>query len=337
MLTYHLIDEMNLHQEELLKQGFTILSNQFDPLFIQSHLQLIQQKIKQHAQTLQSNQEDYLTAVSRWLIHTQDLRFEIIHQKLHQILKELVNANILVKSNLISKNQFANGKLALHQDISYSPQNPYEYSAWLALTDSPLESGTLCVVPGSHLGEIEAAVDFWSPFFKEKKINIEKKSLAVHAGDLIIFDSRLWHGSDPNFIKHERFALVTRWKSDTYIPPKIPPIKPLDFGMWQCQNQAQAILKYAIKFSFDIDSNDFLDLLGLWKRYFQKGFLPKDNQNIKAIQSIELVEILHRAHQDHQGGDAQGVIYFNLWHQCLMPIQDHLKIDIFSLLSHQNQ
>ena len=66
----------------------------------------------------------------------------------------------LVKINVISKTRFASSPVPFHQDIAYSPNTPYQFSAWLALTDAPLQSGPLEVIVGSHRGEIEPAVDF---------------------------------------------------------------------------------------------------------------------------------------------------------------------------------
>ncbi|WP_425385297.1 phytanoyl-CoA dioxygenase family protein [Wolbachia endosymbiont (group B) of Schoenobius gigantella] len=47
--------------------------------------------------------------------------------------------------------------------------------------------------------------------YSDNRENYKIKSLPISAGDAIVFDLRLWHGSDKNIDAKDRFAYVTRW------------------------------------------------------------------------------------------------------------------------------
>lgn len=114
------------------------------------------------------------------------------------------------KPNYIMRSMLARsgGKedLPLHID-SFLPSSSEFYSVFQViylLEDFSLDNGCSVVIPGSHKSDLYADRDDWS-----KSIPLEAK-----AGDIVIWDSRLWHGALGNKTNNTRWALITtytRW------------------------------------------------------------------------------------------------------------------------------
>ena len=98
-------------------------------------------------------------------------------------------------------------KLDLHIDsyipfISYQKTNAIQ--CVFLLEDSFVENGCTVVVPGSHK----------SGNYTDRNFFNYSKPITGKAGDLIIWDSRLWHGTMENISQRSRWALVatlTQW------------------------------------------------------------------------------------------------------------------------------
>lgn len=69
------------------------------------------------------------------------------------------------KSNVICKTADLIDAVPFHQDISYSFNDPYHFSVWLALNNVNKTSGALQVIEDSHNWKIQPLVDFWHPYF----------------------------------------------------------------------------------------------------------------------------------------------------------------------------
>ena len=272
-------------------QGYVILKKLISADVIQSFKTSIQKQIEFCAKDIGCSQEAYLSAVSRWLDPspvTSEINPEWINQVASRLSDFAGEEVYLNKMNIICKNAYCTGAVPLHQDISYSPDNPYQFSTWIALDPVTVDNGSLIVVPGSHLEGIFPAIDFWSPQYKAP----EKKTipLPVEKGDGICFDSRLWHGSPPSQVSASRFAWVLRWKTKNWkLKEKIPPPQPLPNGMWNCW---ETVIKHLSK-EMKNPSNDLAELIELYP----------------STPSLERLKILHLASAKHNGGDAMGSIY----------------------------
>jgi len=324
--------EVLKRKKHLLEEdGYTVLPSFFKREFLEDIHSTLISHLQSCAADLSCSYEDYMSSASRWVDPspvTQGLT-EKLFRPLQNCLELFVGECSLVKLNIISKTQHSLEPIPLHQDISYSPTSPYQVSGWLALTDSPLESGPLEIIVGSHKAPVQPAVDFWDPRFQASDFDSKgtSKALPVKAGDLILFDSRLWHGSARNTSNHERFAVVTRWIGKDYIPPLIPPINPKPFGMWMCQQQTQRILEESLEKLFDEKAHDYTELLLLWEKYMEKDQLFFITDKGKAKEALKCIRILHLAHTKHNGGDAQGTLYAQLWRVLLDPLMQHLPIE----------
>ena len=95
------------------------------------------------------------------------------------------------------------------------------------------DNGCTVVVPGSHL----------SGKYTDRDIE-EKKSLIANAGDLVMWDSRLWHGTKENKNNTDRWALIatlTQW----WVKQKLDIIKSLPNDIYiDCNDKQKALLGF---------------------------------------------------------------------------------------------
>ena len=113
----------------------------------------------------------------------------------------------------------SNTGLPLHIDsfIPYTGNTVIAMQCAIVLEDQYVKNGCTIVVPGSHQSGEYASQDSM-----KNAIPVESK-----AGDVVIWDSRLWHGTTDNVTEKTRWAIVatfTRWwiKQHFNIVKKIP-------------------------------------------------------------------------------------------------------------------
>jgi ectoine hydroxylase-related dioxygenase (phytanoyl-CoA dioxygenase family) len=327
------MSEINKNFQE---KGFTILKNICATDMVEVITKSVWKNIHYCAKQLDCSIADYIGNVSRW-VHPSPVTKEIYTLAVSALEKnasDFMGAKVqIAKMNIISKSAYADKPVPCHQDIAYSRESPYQFSLWLALQDVGLEDGVLEFLPESHLKAIEPAIDFWQPDFVDNMNLSEywqqnKISTPVCAGDAIAFDSRIWHRSAENKSGSDRFALVTRWNCIDYQPPKNIPNKfPAAFGMWTCGKITETLLQQGLMHCFQI--NIFTDLLAyirLWQEKLAESIqLPFSINIVAAKKALNNVYILHRAAEQHNGGDAQGIVYANLWHHFLSPLSQWLN------------
>lgn len=113
-------------------------------------------------------------------------------------------------------NENSNKYFDFHQDLTFVDENKYtSANLWIALQDTNEENGTLKVVEHTHTfkNTIRSAPEF--PCYyqgHEKKILSCQKSINLKAGQAIIFNHRIVHGSPPNKSKDDRIAVISMLK-----------------------------------------------------------------------------------------------------------------------------
>jgi hypothetical protein len=128
-----------------------------------------------------------------------------------------------------------NSAFGIHQDntilneIIYTP-----LTVWIPLQDTSLENGCLCVVPKSQ----KFAFPYRGISFKGQFQDIENEikpyllPIFMKAGDILIFDNRMFHYSPPNTLNkprvvamnhifHEDADILTCFKKDELSPIEI--------------------------------------------------------------------------------------------------------------------
>lgn len=324
---------MNVQQSDIgltfQNDGYFVLKNVLSRNIATKLSEQIDTKIDICSQQLACSREDYLSAVSRWVdpsIVTSAVTSQML-ESLINTAQSFVNKPVqLKKMNIICKNAHCTGSIAYHQDITYTPQDPYQFSMWIALNDVSVDMAPLEVIPGSHEQPLKAAVDFWSPQYKpDPALLLRTVKLVVKAGDAVFFDSRLWHGSGENKLLTSRYALVTRWVSEGWkFDQPIPPFEPHFFGMWTSGKMTEDILSKGLDILFNKSTSDFVKLLDTWMQIIQERSLPFVTNIDTIIESLKRLKILHLAHKHHNGGDATGNIYKILWNTFLSPLEYYM-------------
>lgn len=319
-------------REEFEANGFVIVKGVIPLFLIHKVKTIVFKNIKKCARELNVSEDQYLSSVSRW-VHPSPVTSNIpnfLLNTLENTIKSIVrDTPHLQKLNIICKNAYCTGSVPLHQDISYSSQDPYQLSAWLSLHEITENSGPLEVIPKSHLGAISPAVDFWSPeYHSDLSLNKNLKKLFLSPGDVVFFDSRLWHGSAAKKDLEPRYALVTRWSDKNWQPCQIiPPVSPKFFGMWTSGKMTQEILMKGAELFFNKKANDFIKLVELWIEALNIYTFPFHVNTEKAIENLTKIKILHLAYIKHKGGDATGTLYKNLWKNLLCSLYEHVKLE----------
>lgn len=120
-------------------------------------------------------------------------------------------------------------KLDLHIDsfIPFTGKRTNVMQFVFLLEDSTKENGCTTVVKGSHLS---------GKYTNRKTKNIT--NVTGKAGDLIIWDSRLWHGTLKNYIKKSRWAIVTTFTT-WWIKPTMQIVESLPKSIYKKCNKYQ--------------------------------------------------------------------------------------------------
>lgn len=139
---------------------------------------------------------------------------EIILPPLNQ---HLVNYESLMSAFIVKPAlQNAEEYFEWHQDLSFVDEEYYESAQlWVALQDTGVENGNIQIVEGAHSFQdnIRTSPSYPS-FFGEYQDRIIKKckQITMRAGQALIFNHKLLHGSTPNQSSVERIAVISTLK-----------------------------------------------------------------------------------------------------------------------------
>jgi hypothetical protein len=249
--------------------------------------------------------------------------------KLSQIMGEAVQ---LIKINLISKSRYATNVVPCHQDLAYAADQPYDFSLWLPLQEVTSQEGVLEILPQSHLGPIEPAIDFWQPHFIDERglsSHWKKNAIAIPLtlGQGILFDSRTWHRSAEHLSHRLRLVMVTRWRfKSSPLTHEIPDKHHVPFGMWTCGAYTEQLLQKGLAVCF----HETLALplercIQSWQEKLPAAVIPFKVDIPKVQRALYQLFILHQGSRLHNGGDAHGIVYPQLWHCFLRPLSEWLE------------
>ncbi|MCZ2393624.1 MAG: phytanoyl-CoA dioxygenase family protein [Chitinophagales bacterium] len=146
-------------------------------------------------------------------------------KKVHPLIKAIAEKraeNILIDSEFISssfavKNIGDSSIFELHQGVSFTDEEKFDtYTAWTPLLDVDRNNGCLFVLPKSHRlwRQIKKTPDFVSPFrnIKEHLWNKYAVEIKMKAGEALIFNHNLIHGSLANHSNSIRIATLNAFK-----------------------------------------------------------------------------------------------------------------------------
>ena len=184
-----------------------------------------------HGGPLQSNMRHQVHLLFTWA--NQLVR----HPKILDAVEEVIGPNILCwVTNFFIKEPKDGNFVSWHQDATYWGLEPADkiITAWVALSDAPLESGAMKFMAGSHKDGQIAHTDT----FDDKNLLSRGQEIAVEvdendatdvvlkAGEFSLHHVLLAHGSHPNVSDNRRIGLAIR-----YIPTSVRQTKVRDAAM----------------------------------------------------------------------------------------------------------
>jgi ectoine hydroxylase-related dioxygenase (phytanoyl-CoA dioxygenase family) len=158
------------------------------------------------------------------------------HPKILDVIEDVIGPNVICwTTNFFIKEANNPAFVSWHQDSTYWGLDPCDVvTAWVALSDAPIESGAMKFVPGSHKWDQVAHKDTFHKdnlLSRGQEIAVDvDESKAVYvplkAGEISLHHIRLAHGSAPNTTNDRRIGLAIR-----YIPPHVRQVKVRDSAM----------------------------------------------------------------------------------------------------------
>ena len=158
------------------------------------------------------------------------------HSVVLDAVEDVIGPDILCwTTNFFIKEPGSPGYVSWHQDAAYWGLEPDNVvTAWVALTDSNLESGCMKVIPGTHTESHIPHVDTVHKdnlLTRGQEIAVEvDESKAVDIilkpGEISLHDIKLVHGSAPNMSSDRRIGFAIR-----YIPTHVRQTKERDSAM----------------------------------------------------------------------------------------------------------
>jgi ectoine hydroxylase-related dioxygenase (phytanoyl-CoA dioxygenase family) len=179
---------------------------------------------------LQSNMRHKVHLLFRWAS-------ELVRRPaILDAVEDLIGPDILCwTTNFFIKEANNPAFVSWHQDATYWGLDPDDVvTAWVALSDAPIESGAMKFLPGSHRGRQLAHVDTFHPDNllsrgQEIAVEVDEREgvfVPLQAGEMSLHHVKLVHGSEPNRTGDRRIGLAIR-----YIPPYVRQLKVRDSAM----------------------------------------------------------------------------------------------------------
>jgi ectoine hydroxylase-related dioxygenase (phytanoyl-CoA dioxygenase family) len=206
------------YTDQIKKEGYCIIPQVFNPEQINHLLTLIKStyektkdEISQDTPYLNTNQPNVYNLQNKDLTFINTL-FGI--EEVEKILIDCLNDKWYKQipqdqPNYILRSfgaRSSNSALPLHIDsfIPYKGDETIAMQVVIVLEDMTVENGCTIAIPGSHqTGE-----------YADNKVYDQAIPLTLKAGDIAIWDSRLWHGTTDNKTEGTRWAIIatfTRW------------------------------------------------------------------------------------------------------------------------------
>eukprot|EP00457_Paulinella_chromatophora_P010805 gb/GEZN01010921.1/.p1 GENE.gb/GEZN01010921.1/~~gb/GEZN01010921.1/.p1 ORF type:complete len:356 (+),score=34.49 gb/GEZN01010921.1/:61-1128(+) len=334
----------------LKEDGYCVLRSVVDRAKATFWDQKLEDALPIWSQECQAPLEKYLSAVCRWRAPNP----LIVQMKadlgavVHGPVQEAIGVPLkLTGGGIIRKSKYANSRTHAHQDASYrwrfedkdnrsdselwAEQGELEaYSSWIALTDST-GPGSLQTLPGSHLGPIAIRQHFLDPDFvdiAETSAWDNAVTLPAQAGDVIVFDARVWHASQPSG-DVRRSALALRWETELSMcsPPR-PMVNAERYGMDTSGVHIKAALLWllgmtpeAASVAAKADGNSKIKVEKLVDEVLKKNALILLPFPEKAQELLERYLLLRRAGGMHYATAQAGMVWEPLYQSLVLPVQ----------------
>lgn len=194
----------NLEKDtELAKEGYTIF-----PCLEGNDIKALQEYYLQFKK--EESNHFYATA------HSPDFNFrkqtsDFIKKIVEPCVKNTLCNYTLLGGSYVVKPGNGKGILQAHQDWNLVDETKARsYNLWIPLVDVNENNGAVCVLPQSHAKQ----TTYRGPNIPSPFKNIEQElwpyltTLSMNAGEALLYDHALLHGSPPNKSKTERLGIV---------------------------------------------------------------------------------------------------------------------------------
>lgn len=163
--------------------------------------------------------------VMDWIVDperkSEAMRRLALHPRITAIAEQLAGESLrMFKTELLLKRVGGSVATPVHVDDVALPftGKPVTLTAWVALTDVPVERGCMTFLPGSHRRPETAttgtAAD-WTPFAGEPELAWEPRvTVPLRAGDCTFHHARIVHMAGANLSEEDRVSLTTVYMDD---------------------------------------------------------------------------------------------------------------------------
>jgi ectoine hydroxylase-related dioxygenase (phytanoyl-CoA dioxygenase family) len=216
--------------EQFRRDGFYFPVRVMSAAEARSYRDRLEAHERRQGAPLQSNMRHKVHLLFRWAN-------ELVRRPtILDAVEDLVGPDILCwTTNFFIKEANNPAFVSWHQDATYWGLDPDDVvTAWVALSDAPIESGAMKFLPGSHRGRQLTHVDTFHPDNllsrgQEIAVEVDEREgvfVPLRAGEMSLHHVKLVHGSEPNRTGDRRIGLAIR-----YIPPYVRQLKVRDSAM----------------------------------------------------------------------------------------------------------
>lgn len=172
--------------------------------------------------SLKSNMRQKVHLLTRWAAEL------VRHPAILDQVQRIIGPDILCwNTNLFIKEPNDPAFVSWHQDSTYWGLDPADVvTAWLAISDAPVESGAMKFVAGSHLSQIAHRDTFDADNLLSRgqvaEVAVDERravDVPLRAGEFSLHHIRLMHGSMPNTTDARRIGFAIRYLP-TYVRPE---------------------------------------------------------------------------------------------------------------------
>ena len=202
------MNKFKFQHTALETEGYTILRNWVNDEWLNKFKERLPKLFKEHSEIRKENNNGIVSdGVAMNVLASDDLFIEFLQVMLDRgLIKDLednyfkrdcILNSFTALNNVPSESKMFHKKV--HRDISgYSGATPILLNMLIMVHDFTIENGGTLILPKSHLKEEEPSEEYW----KENSINMTGK-----AGDLIIWNSNVYHASGINKTQNDRIAI----------------------------------------------------------------------------------------------------------------------------------
>lgn len=199
--------ELDVHVEEVSRNGFTILRNvlsQEELSYFSAQIDAIyQQQVEEIGGEENLERCDDKNNVRSILVYDHEFVKLAAHERVIELAQAVLGANLilLMQNGIINNPDDQQHQVSWHRDLNYQhwvTTEPLAINALYCIDPFRVENGCTVAMPGSH-----QHIDFPSDEYVRK----HEVPLEANAGDVVIMDSMMYHRAGFNKSNEKRRAV----------------------------------------------------------------------------------------------------------------------------------